>query len=49
VEARFVSQLEDGTVRLQRPDGRFVRIRFDRLSSADQRFVLEYGNTLALK
>ena len=39
VEARFVELLPDKIVRLQRPDGRFLRINLDELSSADRQLV----------
>jgi hypothetical protein len=38
IEARFVSFIE-GTVRLQKADGRYVRIRYELLSSTDQAYV----------
>jgi hypothetical protein len=40
IEARFVS-FEDGTVRMQKANGRFVRIAYELLGSADQAFVLK--------
>jgi hypothetical protein len=45
VEARFVS-FQDGTVRLQRANGRFVRIDYWLLSSADQSLVLRQARSL---
>jgi hypothetical protein len=46
VEARFVS-LQDGTVRLQRENGRYVRIVLDNLSVADQQFVAQQNQAIA--
>ena len=45
IEARFVSFL-DGSVRLQRADGHYVRIAYDRLCSVDQSFVLNQDQSL---
>ncbi len=45
LEARFVS-CADSTVRLQKADGRYCRIKFDRLSAADRDFVLRQGGSL---
>lgn len=39
IEARFVS-FQDGTVRLQKANGRYFRIKYDRLCAADRDFVL---------
>lgn len=38
VEAEFV-EFKDGTVRLQRADGKFIRIAIEKLSEADREFV----------
>jgi hypothetical protein len=48
LEARFVS-LSDGTVRLQKANGRFVRIALDQLSPADQQFVQTRGDAVAAR
>lgn len=48
VEARFVSRLADGTVRLQRADGRYLRVDFARLAAADQQFVRQQVRALAM-
>ena len=45
VEARFVS-FQDGTVRLQKANGRYVRIAYDLLCSVDQDFVLNQDQSL---
>jgi len=45
LEARFVS-CEEGTVRLQKADGRYYRIKYDRLSVTDQDFVGHQGRSL---
>jgi hypothetical protein len=45
IEARFVS-FEDGTIRLQKTNGRFVRIAYDLLGSADQSYVLKLDQSL---
>ncbi len=45
IEARFVSYADD-TVRLQAADGRYYRIKFDRLSASDQDFVLHQDGSL---
>jgi hypothetical protein len=45
VEAGFVS-FRDGTVRLQKDDGRYVRIAYDRLCAVDQDFVLHQDQGL---
>jgi hypothetical protein len=42
VEARFVGVVGD-TIRLQKADGRYVRILLDKLCDADQRLVLQIG------
>jgi hypothetical protein len=39
IEARFVS-FQDGTVRLQKADGRYYRVKYDRLCAGDKDFVL---------
>lgn len=39
VEARFVSVVDGATVRLQKADGRFVRVAMDKLCAGDQQFV----------
>jgi hypothetical protein len=48
VEARFVS-FQDGTVRLQKANGRYARIVYDLLCSADQKFVLNQEQSLLAK
>jgi hypothetical protein len=45
IEARFVS-FEDGTVRMQKANGRYVRIAYDLLGSADQSYVLKLDQSL---
>ena len=45
VEARFVS-FQDGTVRLQKANGRYVRIAYDLLCSVDQDFVINQDQSL---
>ncbi len=45
IEARFVSY-QDGTVRLQKADGRYYRIKLDRLCAADKDFVLHQDGVL---
>jgi hypothetical protein len=45
IEARFVS-FQDGTVRLQKVNGRYVRIAYDLLCSVDQDFVLNHDQSL---
>jgi hypothetical protein len=49
IEARFVGVVEGGVVRLQRADGRFVRVAIDRLSATDQQWVRDAGHALAMK
>ena len=49
IEARFVGVVEGGVVRLQRADGRFVRVAIDRLSASDQQWVRDAGHALAMK
>jgi len=39
VSARFVSVIDETTVRLQKDDGRYVRVAMDRLSLTDQQVV----------
>ena len=39
VKGRFVELLPGDIVRLQRPDGRFLRIQLDQLSRADRELV----------
>lgn len=39
MEGRFVELLPDKIVRLQRPNGRFLRIQFSQLSRADRELV----------
>jgi hypothetical protein len=39
VLARFVSVIDGGTVRLQKANGKYVRVAIDRLSAFDQQFV----------
>lgn len=41
VEGRFVELLPEKVVRLQKPDGRFLRIQLDQLSQADRKLVRE--------
>ena len=48
IEARFVS-FQDGTVRLQKANGRYVRVEFDLLSSDDQQFVERQAEALAAR
>ncbi|HBO43844.1 MAG TPA: hypothetical protein DD670_07930 [Planctomycetaceae bacterium] len=48
VEARFVS-FDDSTVRLQRANGQFVRIAYDRLSTADRERVHDLSYAVAMK
>ncbi len=45
VEARLVS-FQDGTVRLQKANGGYVRIAYDQLCDGDQSFVLRQGRSL---
>jgi len=45
IVARFVS-FQDGTVRLQRANGRYVRIAYDLLCSVDQNFVINQDRSL---
>ena len=45
---RFVAVLDGGVVRIQRLDGRHVRVAIDRLSTLDQRFVRDLHQTLAM-
>jgi hypothetical protein len=47
VVARLASILDDGSVRLQRPDRTYVRVSRDRLSSADRQYVRAQLGTLA--
>ncbi|MCX7426741.1 MAG: SHD1 domain-containing protein, partial [Planctomycetia bacterium] len=49
IEARFVGVVEGDVVRLQRPDGRYVRVAMDRLSALDQQWVRDAGHALAMK
>ena len=46
IEARFVNSA-DGFVRLQRADGRFVRIELTKLCAADQGFILSQIEKIA--
>jgi hypothetical protein len=46
IEARFVS-VQDGVVRLQKANGRYVRIAYDQLCSTDQGFVINQNQSLA--
>ncbi|HID77720.1 MAG TPA: hypothetical protein EYP56_17205, partial [Planctomycetaceae bacterium] len=39
IVAKYVTTLESGVVRLRKPNGRYVRVAFDRLSEADQGYV----------
>jgi len=48
VEARFIS-FDDNAVRLQRADGQFVRIAYDRLSTADRERVHDLSYAVAMK
>jgi len=45
IEARFVS-FTDGTVRLQKANGRYVRVQYDLLSTADRGYVRRQDATL---
>ena len=45
IEARFVS-FQDGSVRLQKANGRYVRVAYDLLSSLDQNFVINQDRSL---
>ena len=45
IEARFVGFI-DGSVRLQKANGNYVRIRYELLSSADQAFVIHQDGSL---
>ena len=45
VEARFVS-FQNGAVRLQKANGRYVRIAYDLLCSVDQDYVLNQDKSL---
>jgi hypothetical protein len=45
IEARFVS-CQDDTVRLQKTDGRYYRVKYDRLSTADQDYVQQQDGSL---
>ncbi len=45
IEARFVS-FQDGTVRLQKANGRYIRIVYDLLCAVDQTFVLNQDQSL---
>jgi hypothetical protein len=47
IRARLVS-FNNGTVRLQKANDRYVRIAFDQLSGADQDFVRQQAETIAL-
>ena len=49
VVARFVARVDDGKVRLLRADGCYVRVAFDRLSTADQSYVLQQDRAVAMK
>ncbi len=44
----LVGRLPDGTVRILREDGRYVRVAFARLSPADQQVVLQATAGLAM-
>lgn len=46
-EARFVGLMDGSFVRLQRPDGQYVRILLEKLSLADQQFVRQQFGGLA--
>ncbi len=45
IEARLVG-FADGTVRLQKTNGRYVRIQYDLLSAADRDYVLHQNGSL---
>jgi hypothetical protein len=45
IEARLVG-FQNGSVRLQRANGRYVRVAYERLSVVDQRFVLDQDQAL---
>jgi len=47
-EAKYVS-FNDGTVRLQKANGRYVRVAIDKLSLADQEFVRGQLGAVATK
>jgi hypothetical protein len=49
IVARFVTTLDGGVVRLQKPNGRFVRVAFGRLSLVDQTFVRSQSDVLVMK
>jgi hypothetical protein len=49
IVARFVTTLDDGVVRLQKPNGRYVRVPFGRLSLVDQSFVRSQTDVLVMK
>lgn len=45
----LVGRLPDGTVRILREDGRYVRVAFERLAQADQEAVLQATAGLAMQ
>jgi pyruvate/2-oxoglutarate dehydrogenase complex dihydrolipoamide acyltransferase (E2) component len=48
VEARFIS-FDERTVRLQRANGQYLRVEYDRLSNADRQRVQDLSLVLAMK
>ncbi len=51
LEAKFITCFEDGTVRLEKPNGRWVRLPYSQLSKADQlvaRQMLGPGKMIAM-
>jgi hypothetical protein len=48
IVARYVTTLEDGVIRLQKPNGRYVRVDFRRLSLIDQGYVSSQTEALAM-
>jgi hypothetical protein len=48
IVARYVTTLADNVVRLQKPNGRYVRVAFDRLSLVDRSY-LRTQSVLAMK
>ena len=45
LEARFVS-FQDGTVRMQKANGRYVRIKYEMLCGTDQAYVIRQDGSL---
>lgn len=51
IEAKFVTCFDDGTVRLEKPNGRWVRLPYTQLSQADQlmaRQMFDAGKMIAM-